>query len=141
MAPVLLQSLRGTHLRRRGAAAARCHSARTLAEKSLAQNIGQPTLIALAHTIEQHRKAYYDQLEVHRTLAVTDWLIYFAQTIIAAQQTTLDRVAFHIAKTHFYDRFRDRVKERQEKVIARLFREGPGGWSAPLEADSVTTGS
>ncbi|MDR6955817.1 Fic family protein [Ancylobacter sp. 3268] len=110
---------------------------RTLAEKSLAQNIGQPTLIALAHTIEQHRKAYYDQLEIHqRTLDITGWLIYFAQTIIAAQQTTLGRVAFHIAKAHFYDRFRDRVNERQEKVIARLFREGPGGFMGGLSAEN-----
>lgn len=110
---------------------------RTLAEKSLAQNIGQPTLTALAHTIEQHRKAYYDQLEVHqRTLDVTDWLVYFAETIIAAQQTTLGRVAVHIAKAHFYDRFRDKMNERQEKVIARLFREGPGGFTGGLSAEN-----
>ncbi|MGA0565336.1 Fic family protein [Ancylobacter sp. VNQ12] len=110
---------------------------RTLAEKSLAQNIGQPTLIALAHTIEQHRKAYYDQLENHqRTLDVTGWLVYFAETIIAAQQTTLDRVAFYIAKAHFYDRFRDKMNERQEKVIARLFREGPGGFTGGLSAEN-----
>lgn len=110
---------------------------RAVAEKSLAQNIGQPTLIALAHTIEQHRKAYYQQLEVHqRTLEITGWLIYFAETIIAAQQTTLSRIAFHIAKTHFFDRFRDKMNERQEKVIARLFREGPGGFTGGLSAEN-----
>jgi Fic family protein len=32
---------------------------RALAEKSLAQNIGQPSLISLAFTIEKNRKAYY----------------------------------------------------------------------------------
>lgn len=31
---------------------------RALAEKSLAQNLSQPSLIALAYTIERHRKAY-----------------------------------------------------------------------------------
>src|SRR5262249_13641019 len=36
---------------------------RALAEKSLAQNLGQPTLIALAYTIERGRKAYYRALE------------------------------------------------------------------------------
>jgi len=110
---------------------------RAVAEKSLAQNIGQPTLIALAHTIEQHRKAYYDQLEVHqRTLDITEWLVYFAETIITAQRTTLGSVAFHIAKTHFYDRFRDKMNERQEKVIARLFREGPDGFKGGLSAEN-----
>jgi len=35
---------------------------RALAEKSLAQSIGRPSLIALAFTLEQKRKDYYDQL-------------------------------------------------------------------------------
>jgi Fic family protein len=110
---------------------------RAVAEKSLAQNIGQPTLIALAHTIEQHRMAYYEQLEFHqRTLDITGWLVYFAETIITAQRTTLGGVAFHIAKTHFYDRFRDKMNERQEKVIARLFRGGPDGFKGGLSAEN-----
>lgn len=110
---------------------------RALAEKSLAQNIGQPTLIALAYTIEQHCKAYYDQLEAHQqTLDITGWLVYFAQTIIKAQQVTLDRVAFHIAKARFYDGFRDKMNDRQEKVVARLFREGPGGFTGGLSAEN-----
>src|SRR5690554_7268163 len=36
---------------------------RAIAEKVLAQNFGQPTLIALSHTIQKHKKAYYDALE------------------------------------------------------------------------------
>ena len=76
-------------------------------------------------------------LTIHqRTLDVTGWLVYFAETIIAAQQTTLGRVAFHIAKVHFYDRFRDKLNERQEKVIARLFREGPSGFTGGLSAEN-----
>ncbi|WP_299748051.1 Fic family protein [uncultured Tateyamaria sp.] len=44
---------------------------RAMAEKSLAQNIGQPSLIALAFAIERARKVYYDQLEQHqKTLEV-----------------------------------------------------------------------
>ncbi|EBA07933.1 hypothetical protein SSE37_01730 [Sagittula stellata E-37] len=55
---------------------------RALAEKSLAQNIGQPTLKSLAFTIEKERKAYYDQLEQHqKTLQVTEWLVWFAEVI------------------------------------------------------------
>lgn len=110
---------------------------RALAEKSLAQNIGRPTLIALAHTIEGHRKAYYHQLETHqRTLDITGWLTYFAQTIIEAQQTTLARVAFQIGKARFYDRFCSQMNERQKKVIARMFREGPGGFVGGLSAEN-----
>lgn len=110
---------------------------RALAEKSLAQNIGQPTLISLAFTIEKERKAYYDQLEQHqRTLDVTDWLVWFAEIVLKAQQVTLDRVGFFISKAHFNDRHRDQLNERQAKAIARMFREGPGGFKGGLSADN-----
>jgi Fic family protein len=110
---------------------------RALAEKALAQSLGQPSLIMLSFTIEQQRKAYYDQLEIHqRTLDVTEWLVWFSQTVLTAQQTTLDRVAFYIAKAHFYDRFRGTFNPRQEKVIARLFEAGPEGFIGGLSADN-----
>ncbi|MBY4611002.1 Fic family protein [Rhizobium sp. 9T] len=110
---------------------------RALAEKSLAQNIGQPSLIALAYTIEHGRRTYYDQLERHqRTLDITEWMVYFAETILEAQQTTLNRVAFYISKARFYGQFRGQFNERQEKAIARMFREGPGGFKGGLSAEN-----
>ena len=110
---------------------------RALAEKSLAQNIGQPSLIALAFTIERERKAYYDQLERHqKTLDVTQWLEWFAETILTAQQVTLDRVGFFIAKAHFYDQHRDQLNARQAKAIERMFREGPTGFKGGLSAEN-----
>ena len=110
---------------------------RALAEKSLAQNIGQPSLIALAFTIEKERKAYYDQLEFHqKTLDVTEWLLWFAEIVLTAQQVTLDRVGFFISKAHFYDRHRDQLNDRQEKAITRMFREGPAGFKGGLSAEN-----
>lgn len=110
---------------------------RALAEKSLAQNIGQPSLIALAFTIEGNRNAYYDHLGGNqKTLDITDWLTYFAETILEAQQTTLKRVAFYIGKARFYDRFRDAFNERQDKAVARMFREGPSGFKGGLSAEN-----
>ncbi|MUO80329.1 DUF4172 domain-containing protein [Agrobacterium vitis] len=110
---------------------------RALAEKSLAQNIGQPSLISLAFTIERDRKAYYCELESHqRKLDINGWLLYFSQTVLKAQQATIDRIAFFIQKAKFYDRFRDRFNERQEKVIARIFREGIAGFKGGLSAEN-----
>lgn len=110
---------------------------RALAEKSLAQNIGQPSLIALAFTIERERKTYYDQLEQHqKTLDVTSWLEWFAETVLTAQQVTLERVGFFIAKAHFYDRHREKLNKRQTKVIERMFREGPDGFKGGLSAEN-----
>lgn len=39
---------------------------RALAEKSLAQSLGQPSLTLLSFAIEQSRKTYYAQLEQHQ---------------------------------------------------------------------------
>jgi Fic family protein len=113
---------------------------RALAEKSLAQNLGQPSLIALAYTIERKRKAYYTALERNnKENEITNWLIYFAETVLEAQANTIDRVDFYIAKSRFYQRFRDLLNERQAKVVARIFREGIDGFKGGLSAENYIT--
>ena len=110
---------------------------RALAEKSLAQSIGQPSLIALCYTIERDRKCYYDQLEKHqKTLDITPWLVWFAETVLKAQEVTLERVAFFIAKAKFYDLHRPNLNDRQAKTIERMFREGPAGFKGGLSAEN-----
>jgi Fic family protein len=111
--------------------------ARALAEKSLAQNLGHPTLIVLAYTIERARKAYYDALERNnKDTAITDWLLYFANTILEAQANTIKRVDFYVAKAKFYEKFRGAFNERQDKVVARMFREGIDGFKGGLSAEN-----
>jgi Fic family protein len=113
---------------------------RALAEKSLAQNLNHPSLIALAYTIERKRKDYYAALERNnKELEITDWLIYFARTVIEAQGNTISRMDFYVAKTKFYDRLRDHLNERQAKVIARMFREGIHGFKGGLSAENYIT--
>ena len=110
---------------------------RALAEKSLAQNLGQPSLIALAYTIERKRKDYYAALERNnKELEITNWLKYFANTILEAQQNTVERVDFYIAKAKFYEKFRGKLNERQDKVIARMFKEGIDGFKGGLSAEN-----
>jgi len=110
---------------------------RALAEKSLAQNLGQPSLIALAYTIERKRKNYYTALERNnKDTWITGWLTYFANTVLEAQNNTIKRVDFYVAKAKLYERLRGRLNERQEKVIARMFREGIDGFKAGLSAEN-----
>ena len=91
-----------------------------LSEKSLAQNLGQPSLIALAYTIERERKAYYDALERNnKDIEIADWLLYFADTVIDAQRNTIKRVDFYVAKAKLYGTLRGQLNERQEKVLVR----------------------
>ncbi len=109
---------------------------RALAEKSLAECLGEPTLIALSQTIEAKRKRYYQALEFNnKNIEITDWLVYFAQTVLEAQSYSLEIIDFLIEKTKFYDRARDLLNERQAKVIARLFREGSSGFKGGLNAE------
>jgi Fic family protein len=113
---------------------------RALAEKSLAQNLGHPSLIALAYTIERKRKDYYAALERNnKNLEVTDWLRYFAETVIEAQSSTIRRIDFYVAKAKFYQRLGGQLNERQVKVIARLFEEGIDGFKGGLSAENYIT--
>lgn len=110
---------------------------RALAEKSLAQNLGRPSLIALAWTIERKRKDYYAALARNsKDNEINDWLAYFADTILEAQRNTMSRVDFYLAKARLYARLRGQLNERQEKVIARMFREGIGGFTGALSAEN-----
>jgi Fic family protein len=110
---------------------------RALAEKSLAQNLGQPSLIALAYTIERKRKDYYASLERNnKETEITGWLEYFANTILEAQNNTIKRVDFYVAKAKFYEKHRGTLNERQQKVIARIFREGIDGFEGGLSAEN-----
>jgi Fic family protein len=110
---------------------------RALAEKSLAQNLGQPSLIALAYTIERKRKDYYAALErSNKENEITDWLKYFAGTVLEAQDNTLRRVDFYVSKARFYERLRGKLNERQEKIVARMFAEGIDGFTGGLSAEN-----
>lgn len=109
--------------------------ARALSEKALAQATGQPSLIALSQIIQRKRSAYYDALEAaNKHNEITPWLAYFAQTVIDAQAFSLAQIDFLVSKTKFHDRYHDRMNERQERVIARMFREGLDGFAGGLSA-------
>lgn len=110
---------------------------RAIAEKALSQSLGQPTLLALSHIIQADRKAYYLNLErYNKDPEITGWLEFFAATILKAQNYSLGLIEFLIAKTRLYDRLRGQLNERQEKVVARLFREGPDGFKGGLSAEN-----
>lgn len=109
---------------------------RAIAEKAISEGLGQATLLALSQTINRGRKTYYEMLEgSNRANEITDWLIYFARTVIDAQAQAQNLVDFIIAKSKFYDRLRGQFNERQDKAIARLMREGPDGFKGGLSAE------
>ena len=111
--------------------------ARALAEKCLAEGLGHPVLMALSATIQRGRKTYYEMLErANKRNEVTEWLVYFAETILKAQSESQIWVEFLIEKTKLFDRLRGRLNERQEKVLLRMMREGPAGFRGGLSAEN-----
>jgi len=111
--------------------------ARAISEKALSQALAEPTLIALSQTISSRRKAYYDLLErSNKRNEITDWLVYFAKTILDAQSYTQKVIDLLVAKTKFFDRLRGQLNGRQEKVVSRMFREEPGGFKDGLSAEN-----
>jgi len=112
---------------------------RALAEKSLAQSLGQPTLTALAATILAQQKSYYNALEAaNQQIEITGWLAWFAGIVIEAQRRTLALIEFLIYKAKLFERLKGQINDRQEKALLRMFREGPDGFKGGLTAGKYT---
>lgn len=113
---------------------------RALAEKSMAQSVGQPTLTALAATILAKRKSYYEALEAaNKQNEITAWLAWFAGAAIEAQRRTTALVEFLIDKARLLDRLRGQLNQRQEKALRRMLREGHEGFAGGLSAGKYAT--
>jgi Fic family protein len=108
---------------------------RGIAEKVLAQGLGQPSLTALAATMLAHRKEYYQALEAaNKDNEITSWLAWFAGISLEAQRRTLGQVEFVLDKTKLLDRFRNELNARQLAVLLRVLKEGPEGFKGGLSA-------
>ena len=113
---------------------------RAIAEKSLAQSLGQPTLIVLAATILVRRASYYNALEAaNRQNEITNWLAWFGGVTIEAQRRTLALIEFLIEKAKLFDRLKGQLNERQQKALLRMFKEGPDGFRGGLSAGRYST--
>ena len=77
--------------------------------------------------------------ESNKENEITDCLLYFAETILNAQDETQTLIDFVIKKAHFFGKFRSHLNKRQEKVILRMFQEGPKGFKGGLSAENYIT--
>ncbi len=109
---------------------------RALIIKALSQILDQPLLIALSHTIQKNSSYYYEALEKNnKNSNITSWLLYFAKTVINAQTYTQQLINFIIEKTMLYNRLKGKLNERQEKALARMFKDGPDSFLSGLNAE------
>jgi Fic family protein len=113
---------------------------RAVAEKAIMQGLSHPTVTALSSTLLKHRKDYYKALEnASRDLAITDWLVWFADMAIETSRQGLAQVEFIIHKTKLLDSVRGNINERQEKVLLRMFAAGLEGFKGGLSAKNYAT--
>ncbi len=110
---------------------------RILVEKVLSQGVGRPVLIAVSKILEKGKREYYFQLgKCNKTLDIQDWVEYFAQIILEAQKESVGLLYFLIKKTRLLSTLSGQINKRQEKVLLRLFAEGPAGFKGGLSADN-----
>jgi len=108
---------------------------RVIAEKALSQTMGIPVILSLSRTIESNKKDYYDSLEQAQwSNEVTPWVEYFVRTTLDAQLEAERQIDFTLRKARFFDRYRDRLNERQHRVIQRMLEEGPDGFKGGMNA-------
>ena len=91
--------------------------------------------MGLSSTIESDRSAYYEQLNrAQRDLEVSEWILWFLHTVLFAQSRSEQVIEFTLKKVRFFDTWRDRLNDRQLKVVRRMLEEGPQGFSGGMNA-------
>jgi Fic family protein len=109
---------------------------RLLVEKVLSQGLGKPVLIAVSKCIEQRKKDYYAELaRCNETLEIQQWIEFFAELIVQAQEESMQLLQFLLAKSKMLTQLAGKINPRQEKVLVRMFTEGPEGFIGGLSAE------
>jgi Fic family protein len=108
---------------------------RAIAEKALSQTMRRPVLLSLSQTIETDKKSYYQALEsAQQSNEITEWMKYFVTTILNAQKQAKDLIELTLKKAKFFDLYRNKLNERQLKVIKRMMEEEPKGFEGGMTA-------
>lgn len=110
---------------------------RILVEKALSEGIDRPVLLAVSKILEKEKKEYYRQLEkCNRSLDADEWVLFFSEVVLQAQIQSLELLHFLLAKSKMMLHLSGKINDRQEKVLLRIFREGPAGFSGGLSAEN-----
>lgn len=110
---------------------------RVLVEKVLSQAVERPVLIAVSKVLEKRKKEYYAALErCNRTLEIGEWVEFFADVVLQAQEESMSFLYFLIEKSKMLMAMSGKLNQRQEKVLLRMFAEGLGGFKGGLSAEN-----
>jgi Fic family protein len=110
--------------------------ARALSDWALAQDEqASIRLYSFSAEIMRNKKDYYNALKASTTLNldVTQWLLWFIDTIKKSIECSLEEINLIVAKARFWQTHKDNaLTERQIKVINKLLDAGPEGFEGGL---------
>jgi len=113
---------------------------RALAEKILAEHLELPLYIGLSPIIEKNKKQYYNELKAaQRNGNATQWILYFFDVMIQAEQAVKAIANFSMLKTSFFDRFKSQLNPRQEKAIQKMLEYGQDGFEGGMTAKKYSS--
>lgn len=110
--------------------------ARALTDMALAQDEkSRMRMYSLSSQIVRTKEEYYTVLEdVQKCrVDVTEWFLWFLQSVVAAIESSQETVAHVFAKAEFWKKHAQTLfNERQQKVIQKLLDAGPQGFEGGL---------
>jgi Fic family protein len=110
---------------------------RSLVIKSLSQSVQHPLLITLSETIQKDKRLYYNALKkCNHSIDITEWVVYFSKIILDSQNYAIKLIEFIIFKSKLFNKFKSELNERQEKLLLRIFKEGPSGFQGGLSVNN-----
>ena len=111
---------------------------RAITDMALAQGEHQSIrFYAMSASILEDRAGYYNALESSQkaTLDITDWLLWFLQTLLRSMQQAIMRIDRVLDKTRFWQRHHDTaLSAEQLKVLNRLLDAGEKGFEHGISA-------
>jgi Fic family protein len=92
-------------------------------------------LLSLSKAIVANKKDYFEALQTaQRSNEITDWICYFVDMTVDAQNQAEKQIEFTLKKTKFFNRYESQLNERQSKVIRRMLEEGVKGFEGGMNA-------
>lgn len=119
---------------------------RAIVGVALSQGLGYPAPLSMSTVIMRRRDDYNRILESAQSgnLDITNWLLWFADTVKAAQVHAMKQARWVLFKTNILDQYADDINERQATVVGRLFRDeirlSEGGFGVEEYMDMVKCG-
>lgn len=108
---------------------------RAIAEKTISQTLGRPVMLSLSKAIESNRSAYYQALKnAQRSNEISEWLKYFVAIALQAQLEAKQMIDFTLRKIKVFDLFKEKLNDRQKKVIQKMYSFGIDGFEGGMTA-------